>query len=186
VNAKKGRGVQIKTAISSCQGDVILVLHADCSIRMGISDVIIQELNKNPQCIGGALGMEFVHGTVRSRIIARLNNARARWVGIAFGDQAQFFRKAALPLMGGFPELMMMEDLELSMRLKENGEVCFIPNGVAVSNRRWETVGFLTNGTWIIRRCFHYLVKRRLGTGGASARESYGRYYSCSHLRSRG
>jgi rSAM/selenodomain-associated transferase 2 len=183
VNAKTGRGVQIKTGIPYCQGDVILVLHADCTIRERIPGVIIQELNKNPRCIGGALGMEFFHGTVKDRVISWLNNVRARWTGIAFGDQAQFFRKGALPLMGGFPELMMMEDLELSMRLKENGDVCFIPQGVKVSKRRWEAVGFLTNGTWIIRRCIHYLWQRRLGMGETSARDSYDWYYSGSHLR---
>jgi len=46
--------------------------------------------------------------------MATLNNVKAVSTGIAFGDQAQFVRAAALAEIGGFPGLMMMEDVELS------------------------------------------------------------------------
>jgi rSAM/selenodomain-associated transferase 2 len=181
IKAGKGRGDQIKTGINYCKGDVILIVHADCLIRESIPSLILRALNEKPQWIGGATGMEYFHGSGKNRFIAWLNNVRARWTGISFGDQAQFFRREALPRIGGFPDLMLMEDVELSMRLKENGPLCFIPRGVVVSKRRWERRGFWATGGGVIWRCFSYLVQRRLGVGDGSRRDLYERYYSLHH-----
>jgi rSAM/selenodomain-associated transferase 2 len=178
IHTPKGRGKQIKTGVSHARGEVILVLHADCLIRKGVPDLVLRELNENLHAIGGATGMEFSYKSRANYLIVWLNNLRARWSGIAFGDQAQFFRKEALPLIGGFPELMLMEDVELSMRLKEHGSLCFIPKGIVVSNRRWEKTGFWSNVMRVLWLCLNYLVQRRLGIGNAQGREFYERYYS--------
>ena len=47
--------------------------------------------------------MCFKGGSLGLRAVAFLNNWRARWCGISFGDQGQFFRSDALNMMGGFP-----------------------------------------------------------------------------------
>ena len=181
VTAEKGRGNQIRKGIDYCKGDVILIVHADCLIREGIPSFILRELNEKRQCIGGATGMEYLQGSLKSRFVAWVNNARARWTGISFGDQAQFFRREALSLIGGFPHLMLMEDVELPMRLKENGPLCFISHGVAVSKRRWERQGFWSTGMGAVWRCFRFLVQRRLRIGDGSRRDLYERYYSLDH-----
>ncbi len=150
VTAERGRGTQIKRGIKYCRADVILILHADCLIRPNLSALVLRALNENPQCIGGATGMEYLEGSRKNRFVSLLNNTRARWTGISFGDQAQFFRREGLRLMDGFPDLMLMEDVELSMRLKEHGQLCFIPRGVVVSKRRWERRGFWSTGMGVI------------------------------------
>lgn len=178
LRAEKGRGNQIKTGISSCRGDVILILHSDCLIRRRIPTLILRELNGNPQCIGGAVGMEYSIGSIKKRFIAWLNNARARLTGISFGDQAQFLRREAVELMGGFPDLKLMEDVELSMRLKEHGVLCFIRKGVIVSDRRWSERGFWPTFGEVVWWCFSFLVQRRLGIGQSMIRRWYDLYYS--------
>jgi rSAM/selenodomain-associated transferase 2 len=180
--ATKGRGNQINTGILHSHGDVILILHADCLIQEEFPTRILQKLQKHPQYIGGSVGMKFLHQSGKNRFIAWLNNARARWTGISFGDQAQFFRREALSLIGGFPDLMLMEDVELSMRLKEHGPLCFIPKGVIVSTRRWQKMGFWLNFRRVIWFCFSYLIQRRLGIGDTKRRAFYERYYSLDHV----
>ena len=154
-----------------------MILHADCLIRQGVTGRVMEELNGNPRAIGGCLGMSYFDPSLKNGFIARVNNARAIWTGISFGDQGQFFRREALPLMGGFPEVMLMEDVELSMRLKEQGSLCFVPRGVTVSKRRWGNVGFLSNVGRVVCNCVVYLVRRRLGIGDSSGGDLYGRYY---------
>jgi hypothetical protein len=70
------------------------------------------------------------------RIAAWLNNTRAFFTGISFEDQAQFFRANALDLIDGFPAMMLMEDVELSLRLKQFGQVFYFRNGILASGRR--------------------------------------------------
>jgi len=177
ITGERGRGFQIKKGIDQCHGDIILVLHADCRIRQGVFKRIKSALNGNPQYIGGALGMSYSPESFTNRFLARLNNGRARWAGIAFGDQGQFFRKEALGLTGGFPDQMLMEDVELSLRLKEKGLLCYISKGVTVSERRWAKIGFFKNFWQVVSLCLTYLVLRRLGLGNGKRNDFYNRYY---------
>ncbi len=177
ISGEQGRGFQIKAGIAKCRGDIILILHADCRIRTGTFERIRSKLNKSPKYIGGALGMRYMPESSPNRILAWLNNGRARMTGISFGDQAQFFRKESLGLMGGFPNQMLMEDVELSLRFKETGLPCYIPKGVTVSERRWVRIGFFMNFRRVITLCLTYLVQRRLGLGNAKRKDFYDRYY---------
>ena len=183
IQAPKGRGYQIYAGVSQASGDVILILHADCLLDTDILPQILHKLNEYPYYIGGSVGMAYLTQTFAKRIIAGLNNSRARWTGIAFGDQVQFFRREALPLIGGYPEMMLMEDVELSMRLKEHGSLCFLPKGVLVSTRRWERMGTLYNVRRVLWSCLSYLVQRRLGIGDPQRRDFYDRYYSTKNAR---
>jgi cellulose synthase/poly-beta-1,6-N-acetylglucosamine synthase-like glycosyltransferase len=134
-------------------------------------------MDNNSLFIGGALGMSYQSMSIKNRILAWLNNARARWLMIAFGDQGQFFRRAALDQIGGFPKQMLMEDVELSMRLKDNGMVCFISHGIEVSERRWERVGFWKNIRRVVTLCLSYLIQRRFGSKDTTMATFYRRYY---------
>ena len=80
--------------------------------------------------------------------------------------------------MGGYPDQMLMEDVELSMRMKENGLTLFVPNGVAVSERRWIKMGFCKNFIRVVTLCLTYLVQRRLEMGDSARKDFYSRYYT--------
>ena len=150
LESERGRGLQIGAGVGICRGDIILVLHADCRIISNTLERLVLELNSHPQCIGGSLGMHYQNRSIKTRFISFLNYFRARWAGISFGDQGQFFRKEALGAIGGFPEQMLMEDVELSLRLRENGASCYIPRGIRVSKSRWDHMGFLPNFKTIV------------------------------------
>jgi hypothetical protein len=70
-------------------------------------------------------------------------NLRSRLSGIATGDQAIFVSKTRFDAMGGFPEQPLMEDIELSRRLKSFSRPACLSARVTTSGRRW-----LTHGVW--------------------------------------
>jgi GT2 family glycosyltransferase len=96
--------------------------------------------------------------------------------GIAFGDQAQFVRAEALRRIGGVPALMLMEDVELSLRLKRIGRTIYLKRGVAVSGRRWQRGSSRRNFLMVVGLFFRYLLKRRLGLN-PDERRYYREYY---------
>ncbi|MBW1800422.1 MAG: glycosyltransferase [Deltaproteobacteria bacterium] len=177
ITAQRGRGHQIQAGIGLCDSDVMLILHADCRFKPGIPERVIEVLNGQPRYIGGAMGMGYSHASFKNRLLAWANNGRARWAGISFGDQCQFFRREAMEGMGGFPDQMLMEDVELSLRMKKAGPLCFIPGGVEVSKRRWEKVGFWQNVRTVLTLCLRYLVQRRIRLGEPGGQYYYQRYY---------
>ena len=177
IRGPRGRGLQIHEGVTRCRGDVVLILHADCRIRPGVFQRIVEQLNRNSRALGGALGMEYDSNTFRTRFLSWLNNLRARIAGIAFGDQCQFFRRKSVKVFGGYPAQMLMEDIELSIRLRAAGTLCFLPRGVVVSQRRWVGKGFIRNFVRVVTLSSRYLIMRRFQRSESIAEDFYTRYY---------
>jgi len=177
VECRQGRGPQISEGINAAGGDVILILHADCVAAKGAFKGVINALEADARVVGGALGMKFDLQNPKTRIIALLNNIRTILTGISFGDQAQFFRREALGRMGSFSNMMLMEDVELSLRLKEVGRLVFLRNGIVVSDRRWSGSRFGGKLLTVFYLFTRYLVERRWGTVDGSMRDYYNIYY---------
>lgn len=181
VDAPRGRGRQIRKGAQESSADVLLVLHGDCALTPGVSERILHSLNQNPAAAGGAVGMRFSPSSgLKSGLVEFLNGLRVRGTGISFGDQGQFARREALEGLGGFPDQYLMEDIELSLQLKEQGDLLYLGGGVEVSPRTWNTRAFGAHFVLIIRLFLTYLVKSRLKIGAPDAKEYYERYYGAS------
>jgi hypothetical protein len=180
IQAPRGRGGQIAAGIDASDADVFLVLHSDCRLLAGATERIIRHLTARPDIPGGALGMQFDSMTYQMKIISNLNNIRAKYSGIAFGDQGQFVRREALSAVGGFPALALMEDVELSMRLKSLGLTIFLPEGITVSGRRWTRSGVGVNAGVVLRLFFRYLFERRWRAGSVDSGYYFRAYYKSS------
>jgi len=176
IQAEPGRGGQIRAAVETARGDVLLILHADAILARDAPERLIRALTADRSAPGGCFGMGFAGVSAKRRLIAALNNARAFTTGIGFGDQAQFVRAAALREIEGFPALMLMEDVELSLRLKRLGRPVYLKRGVTVSGRRWQDGSFLENFRIVVGLFFRYLLERRLGLI-RDERGYYRRYY---------
>jgi rSAM/selenodomain-associated transferase 2 len=172
----RGRGGQIRSAAEVAKGDVLLILHADAVLLPEAMERIINALSADCEAAGGCFGMQFRESSPGQGIIAALNNLRAFVTGISFGDQAQFVRAEALGPIGGFPDLMLMEDVELSLRLKSVGRALYLGPGVTVSGRRWQRGDFLRNFGTVVGLFFRYLLERRLGLN-PDERRYYRKYY---------
>jgi rSAM/selenodomain-associated transferase 2 len=173
----RGRGLQIRAAAETVRGDVLLILHADAVLNSAAPAMIIRALTADRAATGGCFGMQFEDQRLTRRFIAVLNNFRALATGIAFGDQVQFVRKEALDAIGGFPALMLMEDVELSLRMKRIGRVAYLGQGVTVSGRRWQDGSFLNRLGMVVGLFFRYLLVRRLGADQGLDERCYRTYY---------
>jgi hypothetical protein len=171
----KGRGIQIATAAKKATGDVIVILHADSRLKPGTIADITESLRKHPCASGGSVKSEFRPASIRSSIITLLNNTRVFLTGISFGDQVQFYRTSALP--SGFPELYLMEDVELSLKLKENGTLITIPDGAFSSPRRWAGSNYLKKAVMVVFLSAVYLISRNLNLIRDKGKWFYRRYY---------
>jgi hypothetical protein len=174
-HAAPGRGTQIARGVDQASGDIILILHADSRLQPASLPRMMSALRQHPDAAGGAMAVIYDPPSLRFRLIAGLNNLRARLTGITFGDQAQFFRRAALA--EGFPDYLLMEDVELSMRLMEHGSILFMPDGVRSSTRRWNATGYFANALTVIRLTGSFLVMRAFGLIHDKGEWFYQQYY---------
>ena len=178
LTARKGRGYQIATGVEACTSGVVLVLHADALVQPETPQKILEFLSINPEVIGGAIGQRFVASKPKAVLvlIEALNDFRAQWQGNSFGDQGQFFRRVPLMELGGFPEIPLMEDVELSARLKNRGELVLLDNELRCSARRWEKDHALSRIFQVLSLVVRYKLLRLIGKD--PSQKLFREYYS--------
>jgi rSAM/selenodomain-associated transferase 2 len=142
LTARCGRALQMNAGAAHARGDILLFLHADCTLPDAADELIIDGLRRERK----SWGRFDVRIRGRPRLlcaVAASMNARSRLTGIATGDQGMFVTRALFDAVGHFPEIALMEDVELSRRLKHYGRPLCLRHHVSVSARRWETHGVL-------------------------------------------
>ncbi|PCJ18410.1 MAG: hypothetical protein COB02_10965 [Candidatus Cloacimonadota bacterium] len=161
LDCEKGRGNQIVQAIDNTKHEIILILHCDTSLNGEIISQVLYAMQQEEN-IGGCLGSSFEGSLDGQWFITFLNRVRARFLGISFGDQGQFFRRSVYINDEWDLKMPLMEDVELSLQLlKSKGRVLFLGNGLKSSIRRWQNKSRLKNAILIIRLVFIYCFKRR-------------------------
>jgi rSAM/selenodomain-associated transferase 2 len=156
LESARGRAVQMNHGAREAGGDTLLFLHADTRLPDGAARAIEQTLAE-PGVVGGRFDVRFDNERPLFRVIAWFMNTRSRASGICTGDQAIFVRRADFEAVGGYPDIPLMEDIELSRRLKRRGNLRALRLRVTTSARKWEREGPLrTMGLMWALRFLHF------------------------------
>jgi rSAM/selenodomain-associated transferase 2 len=140
LRSSRGRSRQMNAGAASAKGSVLVFLHADTQLPAN-ADVRISKALKDHHW--GRFDVQLSGDKGMLRVISFFMNCRSRLTGIATGDQTIFVDRATFKAVGGFPEQPLMEDIEMSKRLRRLGHPSCIQARVISSGRRW-----LTHGVW--------------------------------------
>jgi rSAM/selenodomain-associated transferase 2 len=175
ISSERGRGRQIAAGVAAARSDVVLVLHADSEVIPDTGSRIFAALNTRTEAVGGTVGQQFDRDAPSLCVIECLNEIRAVLLRLSFGDQGQFFRRAAIMAGGGFPNLPLMDDVELSLRLRTAGPMLYLGKGLVCSDRRWRQENWLKRLVTVMAITAIYRLRRRKGAQIADI--LYRRYY---------
>lgn len=152
VTTPRGRARQMNEGAKASGGEILLFLHADTQLP-GDAKTMIDTTLADQRMVGGRFDVRFDRPSRWGSIISRMMNWRSRLSGIATGDQALFVRRPIFEQMGGFTDMPLMEDIDFSRRLKENGATAALTATVTTSFRRWERHGPLRTLLlmWVLR-----------------------------------
>ncbi|WP_440109142.1 TIGR04283 family arsenosugar biosynthesis glycosyltransferase [Acidovorax sp. BL-A-41-H1] len=139
VRSARGRAVQMNAGAARARGDVLLFLHADTRLP----DTATASLSRvDPDTIAwGRFDVTIEGRPAMLRVVGALMNWRSRITGIATGDQAIFMTRKAFDAVGGFPLQPLMEDIEITSRLRRMARPLCLAERVTTSGRRWEQRG---------------------------------------------
>jgi rSAM/selenodomain-associated transferase 2 len=140
VSSPKGRAQQMNAGARLAAGDVLLFLHVDTLLPQR-ADRLIEAAIGDRRRVWGRFDVDIRGRPWMLRVIAVLMNWRSRISGIATGDQAIFVDRNAFESVGGFPDQPLMEDVELSKRLRALSPPACLHARVITSGRRWESRG---------------------------------------------
>ena len=184
LSALPSRGGQLRRGIECAGGEWLWLLHADSRVPAATL-AGFAALRKGWQAIFGRLPERSGWGWFRVRldggewplrVIEWAMARRAACTGIATGDQGVFVHRRLLAAAGGVPAQPLMEDVELSKRLRRLARPRPVALPIGSSARRWQRQGVVrTVGSmwWLRLRYF----------AGADPERLRQRYYRHSRQR---
>lgn len=142
ISAPRGRASQMNAGAARARGEILLFLHADSRPPEAVDGLVIDGLKRAGRSWGRFdVSIDSEHPLLRT--VERLMNWRSRLTGIATGDQGVFVTRTLFTAAGRFPDIPLMEDVELSKRLKRFGPPLCLRHRIVTSGRRWEKRGVL-------------------------------------------
>ncbi len=169
IRTERGRARQMNAGAAAAQGDLLVFLHADTRLPgSALSD--LEAVYSAGRPVWGRFDVQLSGSHFLFRIIETAMNWRSRLTGIATGDQAIFVDRILFGQAGGYGPLPLMEDIDLSRRLRRRVRPRCLRSRVVTDSRRWEVNGILgTVGLmWLLRLRFWL---------GADPTHLAGRYY---------
>lgn len=149
--SEPGRACQMNAGARASSSDVIWFIHADTEIDPGALAQIRLAL-RDCEVVGGGLSLRFDTKSFGLNYLAWSSNLRAKHLHWIFGDQAMYMRRSTFEALGGFPDLPILEDMEMSRRLHRSGKLSILPATATASARR-----FIEHGTWPMIIFMQYL-----------------------------
>lgn len=156
----KGRATQLQTGADVAEGTVLWFLHADSTVPRHAAAMISKAL-KTAEWGGFPVRLSGQQRLLR--IVEWLMNRRSRLTGILTGDQGIFVTRRLFDAVSGFGDLPLMEDIDLSRRLKREMRPAFADGTLGTSSRRWENAGIVRTiiRMWLLRAAWALGVPAR-------------------------
>ena len=165
------RGRQMQRGAELSRGRLIWFLHADASVEPALLDAL---RNAAGSMLWGRFDVRLSNPSPVFEVISWSMNQRSRLTGICTGDQGIFVSRRLLDAVGGMPDQPLMEDIELSRRLRRLAPPKRMPERLVASSRRWEHEGVVrtTLLMWSIRLRYFF---------GARPEDLHATYYAEGH-----
>jgi rSAM/selenodomain-associated transferase 2 len=147
ITSGRGRATQMNTGARVAHGEILWFVHADVEVPAQCLSQISHALT-DPGVVGGFFRIRLP----RPQFVYRLTDSFAHYAGILLrmrcGDHGLFCRRSAFIDVGGYRDVLIMEDVEFFRALRRSGKVRRLKEFLTVSARRYEEVGPLRLSLW--------------------------------------
>lgn len=140
ISAERGRARQLNAGAAVAKHPILWFVHAD-TIVPECGTATVQQTLENGHW--GRFDVRFTSPRKIFSAIAFCINLRSRLTGVATGDQGIFVSREHFDRVEGFPEIPLMEDIDLSKALRAFGPPVCLTETVTTSSRRWERDGVM-------------------------------------------
>ena len=138
ISSEAGRALQMNNGATQSRHEILWFLHADTIIPENAIEQIQQALNKSDW---GRFNVKLSGSHILFRIIETMMNVRSCVSSIATGDQGIFVKRKVFGQVNEYSNIPLMEDVDLSRKLKKLSKPVCLKYTLITSSRRWEKNG---------------------------------------------
>jgi rSAM/selenodomain-associated transferase 2 len=157
VKTSRGRGRQMNKGAELAKGDILLFLHVDCALENDSMQVIENEINAQ-DIIGGGMVQTFSDPDLFLRLASNFGNIRTRVTSTFFGDYGIFIKRDVFKKIGGYDDIIFLEDLEFCHKAKRYGKLKQLDQIIVTSPRRYLIQGKVKTTSIFILACLLNIV----------------------------
>lgn len=144
-----GRARQMNAGAMVASGHYLLFVHADTLLPADFQPLWRHIRDCRPQWGFFRLRLSGAHPLLR--MVEFFINWRSRLTAVGTGDQCLYVRRELFEQLGGFADIPLMEDVEISKRLRRHSRPHRVGQPVVTSSRRWEQQG-IWRTVWLMWR----------------------------------
>jgi glycosyltransferase involved in cell wall biosynthesis len=165
---RPGRGLQLNLGAKIATGEVLLFHHVDSILTEEHLQSVVNSM-RNRDLVGGAFYRKFDGRHPHLRWLEKFERWHCRAFGTIYGDQSVFVRRNHFWSIGGFAPIPLMEDVELSGRLRRSGQIKLLDPPMESSARKQ-----IERGPWsVTMRNLLFLILFRCGIAAERLHEWY-------------
>lgn len=167
ISSPCGRARQMNVGAAQASGDVLFFLHADNRLSENTITEIKKVIQQDAQW--GRFDVRINDAGVLLYVVSWMMNIRSRLTGIVTGDQGLFVRRDLFEKIAGYADIPLMEDIEISSRLKQFSRPVCLTMKIHTSSRRWRQNGVFKT----IFSMWKFRLRYWLGTSAGVLAASY-------------
>lgn len=168
IQSPKGRAKQMNAGAACASGDMLLFLHVDTVFPELPTEQLFPFLDKaspykrssDQLLVWGFYTLRLSGSRWAFRIIETMINTRSQFTRVATGDQCLFISTKLFSQLQGFADIPLMEDVDISKRLRRITPPWVVKLPVITSSRRWEQYGTVKTVylMWYLRALYFFGV----------------------------
>ncbi|MEM1130396.1 MAG: TIGR04283 family arsenosugar biosynthesis glycosyltransferase [Pseudomonadota bacterium] len=163
-----GRGGQLRRGAAAASAPWLLFVHADTHLSPGWSARAARHIAEDPDR-AAYFRLRFRSAGPAPAVVAFWANFRSRAFGLPYGDQGLLISRALYDAVGGYPDIVLMEDVALARAL--SGRLTPLSAEARTSAARYQKNGWVGQGAQNLWRLTRYLA----GADPAKLARSYGK-----------
>ncbi len=150
VSGPRGRAAQLNAGARALDTPWLLFLHADSRLPSASRSALVSAVHSDNGPAAAYFPFRLCGRGWFWRLVEAGQRVRESLTGLVYGDQGLLVRREAFEAVGGYPELPLMEDVEMVRRLRRWGGIARLPGPLPTSARtylrfgRWKV--WLRNG----------------------------------------
>lgn len=142
ISTKPSRGFQLHEGAKKSTNEILVFLHADTILPENATETI-QNAFTLKKYHWGRFNVSFTNTSFSFKVIAWFMNKRSCLSSMVTGDHTVFVGRKLYFESGGFADIPIMEDIELSKILKKHSQPICLKECATTSSRKWEQQGII-------------------------------------------